>query len=197
MPKLLEVINRNVERGDLLAIHVPAYEALFRGKVGATYDNPFHQGYVSILALCLAELSKDASHAGKVDFVFDMMDETEFLELRGTWARMKRNPPSKAVKKLIGSEPIRRDDTEVVPLQGADLVAGLMWRACHGKGTAPSHVEGLKINHRALAWDEKTLLTLFNGVNRAQLQHGILYEDGERRSKRLARPRESLRASEE
>ena len=97
MPKLLDVINRNVERGDVLAIRVPAYEALFKDKVSATFDNPFHHGYASIMA----QLSMGASHVGKVDFVFDRMTDTEFLELRDTWARMKKVPPIKTLKKLI------------------------------------------------------------------------------------------------
>jgi hypothetical protein len=124
------------------------------------------------------------------------MEDTVFLELLATWKRLKKGSHYAPAKKFVGSEPLRRNDADTVPLQGADLVAGLMWRACHGKGAAPSLIEGLTINHRAFAWDEKTLPGLFAGIDSAQLEHGILYENAKARSKRLKPHRQLLREKE-
>jgi uncharacterized protein DUF3800 len=191
---LIDIINCFVERADLLVIHVEQYKAFFRGKLGATFDNPFHHGYVTIFQQCALELPD--SH-GKVDFVFDELDDTEYLELLNSYRTFKEICPDSAVKARFGEEPIRRNDEIVLPLQAADLVAGLMRRAYEGDSDALFFLKKIKIDNRAFLWDERTLGELFakSEARTLGLGLGLFYEGKKMRSKRLGDARKLLRSA--
>lgn len=189
---LIEVVNNFVERGDLLLIDVDAYKAIFPGKIGVSFDNPFHQGYVSIFQQCAVGLPDPS---GKVDFVFDEMTDTEWLELLHAYRTFKNICPDPVVKARLGEEPIRRNDEIVLPLQGADLFAGLMLRAYRGDDISRAALKKFKIPNRADLWDPPRLKELFarSDARTPGLGLGLFYEDRKARSKRLAPARKQLR----
>ncbi len=136
---LIAVINRFAERGDVLAIHVGQYKRFFGGRIGVTYDNPFQTGYVSMFQQC-AFMLPDPN--GKVDFIFDYMPDTEYLEVLAAYRTFKMVCPDPAVRARFSEEPIRRNDEEVRPLQAADLLAGLFRRAYEGKDARVARQSG-------------------------------------------------------
>lgn len=193
---LVEVINVFIERGDLLLVEVEPYKALFSGKIGVTFDSPFLQGYVSIFQQCALELPDPN---GKVDFVFDEMTDTEWLEVLGAYRSFKEICPNPAVKARLGEAPIRRNDEQVLPLQAADLFAGLMLRAFGGDDVAHATLKRITIDNRAVLWDAPKLTELFarSEARTPGLGMGIFYEERKVRSKRLASARKHLRAKKE
>jgi hypothetical protein len=156
---LLSVVNTYVVRADLLIIHVEPYQRIFGGKLGATYDNPFLQGYISIFQQIATELPPDPE--ARIDFIYDEMTDTEYLELLHAYRSFKEQCPDPTVKGRLGAEPIRRKDTEALPLQAADLVAGLFLRAFKGDHECLEHLKRLTISNRAVEWDEPKLEQLF------------------------------------
>jgi hypothetical protein len=191
---LIELINCFVERGDLLVIHVEQYKAFFRGKIGTTFDNPFHQGYIHIFQQCAVELPDPN---GKVDFVFDQLGDTEYLELLSAYRTFKEICPNPAVKKRFGEEPIRRNDEIVLPLQASDLFAGLMRRAYEGDRVSFSYLKKITIDNRAFQWDERALGELYakSQARAPGLGLELFYEGKKMRSKRLGDARKLLRSA--
>jgi len=167
---LIEIINSLVARGDLGLIHVGQYKAFFRGKIGATFDNPFHQGYMHIITQCAIHLPDPN---GKIDFVFDQIDDTQYLELLDAYRRFKEICPDPAVKRRFGQEPIRRDDKEVLPLQAADLWAGLMRHAYEGDRGAAAYLKKITVPNRCFVWDEEQLAELWGRSKARTPQLGL------------------------
>jgi hypothetical protein len=190
---LIEVINGGlVERGDLILVHVAQYKAFFGEKMGATYDNPFYQGYVHVMQQSALHLPDPE---GKIDFVFDMIDDTQYLELLKAHRRFKEICPNQDVKRRFGREPVRGDDEEVLPLQAADLWVGLMRRSYEGDNNSADLLNEITITNRCFVWDEPHLQQLLVNLQTdiPLIESGIFYESPKRRSSRLAPARNLLR----
>jgi len=190
---LIGVITRHVERADVLVLHVEPYKRLFSGKIGVIYDNPLHQGYISIIQQCALELPDPD---GRVDTIFDDMDDTQYLELLSAYRTFKAECPNPAVKARLGADPIRRSDEEVLPLQAADLFAGLMRRAYEeDDATALATLRKMGIPSRGMVWDEAKLQELLSRseARAPNLGTGLFYEERKARSKRLAPDRALLK----
>ena len=85
--ELTKVINKYVERGDLVVIHVDQYKAIFGRKIGITRDNPLFQGYIHMMAQCACFLPDTGA---KIDLVFDYIDNTHYLEVLDVHRRFKQ-----------------------------------------------------------------------------------------------------------
>lgn len=190
---LIPVINSFVERADLMVIDVPSYKSFFQGKMGITYDNPFMHGYMGTMQQISLELPDPAS---KVEFIFDEMTDTEYLELLSAYRNFVKDCPNPAVKERFSGEPQRRNDKIVLPLQAADLIAGSMLRAY--QGDRESLGRKMTITDRAVEWNKERLEELFSysSARAPGIESGIFYEDRKTRSSRLATARELLRAHE-
>jgi hypothetical protein len=194
---LIRLTNRCAERGDALAIHVDPYKDFFRGKIGVTYDSPFQAGYVCMFQQCALRLPDPDS---KVDFVFDQMSDTEYLEVLTAYRAFKLICPDPAARARFGQEPIRQSDESVLPLQAADLLAGLFRRAYEEKDArARVALKQFSIPIGALVLDAKALEELFSKSDALTpgLALGLNYEDRKMRSKRLRPLRDLLREQDE
>ncbi len=191
---LIEVINDKELnlRGDLQLIYTEPYKAHFRGRMTATYDQPFHMAYVTIFQQVALNLSDPD---GVIDWVFDEMDDTQYLELLDSYRNFKRVFPDPEIVRRLGEEPIRRDDKKVLPLQAADLWTGLMRRSCGGDTRAQAHLMKITIPNFCVVWDETTIAQLWrkNVELTPSLATGRLYEGKKQRSERLSEARKGLR----
>jgi hypothetical protein len=195
---LIGVINAHVVRGDLVLIHAEQYKAIFAKKFGITRDTPEFQGYITIMAQ-VASYMKTAE--GKIEFVFDYMADTHFLEVTEAHRKFKEVCPYPAVRDRFGSDPIRGNDKILLPLQAADLWVGLMRRSYEGDKTAQSLLKKINITDTCTVLDEPTLLNHWNrSVSQIPdlalgLELGAFYEPRKRRAARLALARKNLKSA--
>jgi len=194
---LIGVINTHVLRGDLVVIHAEQYKAIFSKKIGVTRDTPEFQGYVTIIAQAASYVQ---TSGGKIEFVFDHMDDTHFLEVVEAHRKFKEVCPFPAVRERFGSDPIRGDDKVILPLQAADLWVGLMRRSYEGDKAAQRLLKKIEITDTCTVLDEPTLLKHWNrSVSQMPdlalgLELGAFYEGKKRRSGRLATARKLLKS---
>jgi len=195
---LISVINTHVLRGDLVLIHAEQYKAIFAKRIGITRDTPEFQGYITMMAQ-VASYMKTAE--GKIEFIFDYMDDTHFLEVAEAHRKFKEVCPYPAVRDRFGSDPIRGDDKILLPLQAADLWVGLMRRSYEGDRDARSLLKKVDIPDTCRVLDEATLLKHWNrSVSQIPdlalgLEVGAFYEGKKRRSARLAPARKLLKSA--
>ena len=195
---LIGVINAHVLRGDLVITHAEQYKTIFSKKMGITRDTPEFQGYIWIMAQ-VAYYMKIAE--GKINFIFDYMDDTHFLTVVEAHRKFKEVCPFPAARQRFGSDPIRGDDKILLPLQAADLWVGLMRRSYDGDKAAQSLLKKIAITDTLTVLDEATLLKHWNGsVSQMPdlaigLELGAFYEGKKRRSARLAPARKLLRST--
>ena len=190
------VINSFVERADVAIYEDDNYRANFAGLIGATFDQPYHAAYIHIIQQCALELPDPS---GKIDFIFDDMDDTQYLELVHAYRAFKEICPVEEVKRRLGQDPIRRSDIEVLPLQAADLWAGLVRRARSFDLRAFEKIKKLKIPDRVIEFNATRLRELrTKSIERTpQLDWGKFYEEAKARSKRLKTARRKLRKKPE
>ncbi|HEX3651997.1 MAG TPA: DUF3800 domain-containing protein [Rhizomicrobium sp.] len=190
---LIPVVNEFVERGDLIVVDVAEYKAVYRNKVGVTYDQPFHIGYVSIFMQAAAHI---ADPSAKVDFVFDDVDDTALVELREAHREFSAICPAAEVKKRFGALPVTGNDEELPPLQAADLWSGIMRRAYRDRDPlAIRNLERFTIPNRCSLLDQEKITKLWDMLTGHVKKRGldeIPYEDGPARSKRLAQAKKEL-----
>jgi Protein of unknown function (DUF3800) len=195
---LIGVINAYVLRGDLVVIHAEQYKAIFAKKIGITRDTPEFQGYITIMAQ-VASYMKTVEE--KIEFIFDYIDDTHFLEVLEAHRKFKEICPFPAVREKFGSDPIRGDDKLLLPLQAADLWTGLMRRSYEGDKPAQSLLKKIDITNTCMVFDEPTLLKHWNGsVSQIpdlalRLELGVFYEPRKQRSARLASARKRLKST--
>jgi hypothetical protein len=192
---LIEIINAHVLRGDLVITHSEQYKAIFANKIGITRDTPEFQGYITIMAQ-VTSFMKTAD--GKIEFIFDYMDDTHFLEVTAAHRKFKEICPFPAVRERFGLDPTRGDDKLLPPLQAADLWVGLMRRSYQGDKDAQALLKRIDITDTCTVLDEAVLLRHWNrSVSQIPdlalgLELGALYEGKKRRSARLAPCTETL-----
>src|ERR1700720_4252015 len=92
--RLIPIINKYVERGDLIVVMTAVYEALYRRIFSRTLDSPYHFAYVSVFQQTAFHLPDPE---GKVDFVFDEMDRKQYLELVHAFESFRESCPSDEV----------------------------------------------------------------------------------------------------
>jgi hypothetical protein len=191
---LIEVINKFVERADLALIHTKAYRAFFKGKISPTHDNPFFAGYSQAL---MRAVNNVPDPGARVDFVFDEIDDTHWLEVLDAHKLLKSLEGELELVGRVGAEPMRRDDEEVLPLQAADLWAGLFRRAYGGNRGALDHLYKFQIPNAAMVLDADAIAQWYRrGLSSVPgFDIGTLYETKKQRSARLAPARKLLRSS--
>jgi hypothetical protein len=196
---LISVINAHVLRGDLVITHAEQYKAIFAKKLGVTRDTPEFQGYITTMAQ-VAYYMKDS--AGKIEFVFDYMDDTHFLEVTEAHRRFKEICPFPDAKEKFGSDPTRGDDKLLPPLQAADLWVGLMRRSYEESDkAAQTLLKKIEITDICTVLDEATLLKHWTrSVSQIPdlalgLELGAFYEGKKRRSARLKPARKLLKSA--
>jgi hypothetical protein len=195
---LIEVINAHVSRGDLVLIHAEQYKSIFAKKIGVTRDTPEFQGYITIMAQVASYMK---TSQGKIDFVFDYMDNTHFLEVIEAHREFRKICPFPAVRERFGSDPVRGDDKLILPLQAADLWVGLMRRSYEGNKSAQSLLKKINICDTCTVLDEPTLRKHWNrSLSQIPdlalgLRVGAFYEGKKQRSARLAPARKLLKAA--
>lgn len=195
---LIGVINTHVLRGDLIVIHADQYKEIFFEKIGITRDTPEFQGYITIMAQVAYYME---TSDGKIEFVFDYMSDTHFLEVLEAHRKFKVICPFPAVRERFGADPIRGDDKVILPLQAADLWVGLMRRSYEGDKAAQRLLKKIEITDTCTVLDEPTLLKHWNrSVSQIPdlalgLELGAFYEGKKWRSARLATPRRLLKSA--
>jgi hypothetical protein len=104
----------------------PAYEFIVRGKLPKQIDDPyFICFYNAILASC--NLLKKVGHEDVVDWIFDKQGPLMETQCVGWYHWVKQHMPPE-ISKYLGSTPIFRHDTELLPLKAADIYAWLVRR---------------------------------------------------------------------
>ena len=146
-------------RGDLIVIHADQYKEIFFEKIGITRDTPEFQGYITIMAQVAYYME---TSDGKIEFVFDYMSDTHFLEVLEAHRKFKVICPFPAVRERFGADPIRGDDKVILPLQAADLWVGLMRRSYEGDKAAQRLLKKIEITDTCTVLDEPTLLKHWN-----------------------------------
>src|SRR3954453_22200622 len=129
------------------------------------------------------------------------MNDTHFLEVVEAHREFKKICPFPAGRERFGSDPVRGDDKVILPLQAADLWAGLMRRSYEGDKSAQSLLKKIDICDTCTVLDEPILRKRWN---RSVLQMpdlalglrvGAFYEGKKQRSARLAPARKLLRSA--
>jgi hypothetical protein len=129
-----KIVERHVLYGVACVIETQEFEFAFKGKISRTLDNPFFAAYWTLMAATIKEQGSRGDDS-KEDFVFDEETKTIELELRQMWMRAKELRPRPGLSERMGNEPIFRNDEDVLPLQGADMLA---WYVRRGYAEAAS-----------------------------------------------------------
>ena len=187
----IEIINDVQPRGTLQLIHTSAYQEFYQGKMNATHDSPFQMGYVAAFQT-LANWYVDPDDV--IDWVFDEMDDTQYLEILASYRRFKAYC-GPAVARRLGQEPIRGNDENLKPLQAADLLAGLWRRTYLGDDKARKYFKKIDIPLNPIVWDKAMLSEVWekNLAANPDLPTGRFYEGRKERSARLSGARARLR----
>lgn len=190
----IRVINDHVARGDSCITEVAEYEIYFKGLMGATHDKPVHFGYMHTIQQCALHLPDPE---GEIIFVFDDMDDTQYLELLTAFRRFKEVCPDANVKRRLVAEPTRGDDKQLRPLQAADLWTSVIRAAAAQDPTAKSYLKQIEIPNRGFLWDMENLAQLLSkSVQRfPAITSGRYYEDRKSRSRRLKKARRTLKGN--
>lgn len=189
----IEIINDVAPLGALQLIHTSAFQEFYQGKMNPTYDSPFQMGYVLALQqLALWRLAPD----DVIDWVFDDMDDTQYLEILESYRHFKATCPDADVVRRLGREPIRDNDKNVRPLQAADLFAGLWRRTYQGDAEVRKYFDKIDIAFNPVVWDKNKLAEVWaeNLAINPELPTRALYEGPKERSARLSKARASLRS---
>jgi hypothetical protein len=161
IPHLLEVIRRNAMGCLSMAFYHEDFNAILKGKFNKEHDL---MTYIAALFLfqTIEKWQEYLSLDEKMDFILDEDDAvSDAFESR--WTTLYGGLPD-GVKRRIAGRPTHLKDEDHPPLQGADLIAGLIHR------TYKANKEGRAVNLKL--W--KTLCEMPNPVyrliDREQLQ---------------------------
>jgi hypothetical protein len=124
---LIEIINKHATCCAAFAVETEDYlEAFGNKKIAKTMDEPcFHAHTCFIINMLVKHY--ELGLQGKVDFIFDSINDRELTEIWSVWDRSKRLAPPWILRRM-GRRPIYEDDEQVLPLQAADLVASALAR---------------------------------------------------------------------
>jgi hypothetical protein len=156
-----------------------------------------YAGYLHIIAQSASALSQREDE-GTIAYIFDEIHSTQFQELLQAFREAKTlYNDIKPIRDRLGDEPQMRDDKLVVPLQAADLWAGLVrWAAEDALSWIPGEyplarkwLGSMKIPNRAFYWDDKNIEGFFDRAKENNPKFGTEYESAKQRSKRLKRLR--------
>ncbi len=195
LPRLIQCLNRYVTFGTCTLVHVDKYIEYFRNMVSISFDSAFHHAYMHT-AIAAAQYAA-ANHPGTViDYVFDEIGDTEFLELRTGLRLFKKHSPTRDIADCINPEITCRDDKVIKPLQGADLIAGAIRRSYEdGDKNAKALLRQITFPGDGHVWDEKVLASFFLTMTERSRYFGFFYEGGKERSKRLKPQRKALKSN--
>ena len=189
---LIPVVNEFAERGDLIVVDVAAYKRIYANTIGATYDQPFHFGYVAIF---LQIAGRIADPNAKINFVFDELDDTHLVELRSAHRHFTAACPVEEVKRRFGALPTTENDEQLSPLQAADLWVGIMRRAALRDQQATKDLYRFTIPNQCSLFDGERIAKLWADLKAHVKEMGIekiRYEDHAARSKRIAPDKREL-----
>jgi hypothetical protein len=119
---LVNVIGEHKPFGFASAMPNALYREIFGGLPDRTIHYPYFVSFYGIIAQLVEYLSSIGSEE-KVDFIFDTQHGQMDKVLASWEAFLSLAPP--AARKIMGDPPIFRDDKRTLPLQAADLIAGL------------------------------------------------------------------------
>jgi hypothetical protein len=198
--ELWGILNKYATRGDLAVVHNSTYRSIFDGTLGKTHDNPLHFGYMNTLLMSTKEIAESEA-PGPIDFIFDDMDDTQYLEIIQAFRQLKTTHDIPlGVRACLGEDPIRRNDKKLLPLQAADLWAGIMRHAF--QQITPVHpkmnpitdelLRSAGIPNRAFVWDFERLAKIRTGLAAKIPFFGTRHETRKERSKRLKQLRNDL-----
>lgn len=102
----------------------PIYDKVVKGRVPESIDNPYFLLFFHVILSVIAFMDR-AGLDGTVDFVFDEQGPIGTVAL-GWYQFIKDSVPSLGSR--LGSTPIFRDDSHVLPLKAADLYAWQIMR---------------------------------------------------------------------
>jgi hypothetical protein len=113
------IMKRAIYRIDSVVAR-PNYDAYVRGKLPREIDDPYFLCFYNVI-LCTASFMNRANIEGTVDFVFD---EQGPIGLKSNdWYWWVKSHVGEDIRKRMGSSPIFRSDSAVLPLKAADLFA--------------------------------------------------------------------------
>jgi len=114
------------------------YEIAVKGKLQPEIDSPYFVLFYNVI-LSFARFMEQARIEGTVDWVFDEQGKigTECVAWY-SWIR-EQAPPE--LKRRLGSTPIFRSDTKVLPLKAADIFAWQIRRHCNDE-----QPQGIELN---------------------------------------------------
>lgn len=117
-----EIVRKHVIAGGGAAVRKQDYEEIIRGKVSKRFDSPYFVCFVSAITILVKHLDA-LGFKDKMDFVFD--EDTIERKVRPLFDGFKEWPWEFSDR--LGSLDYR-SDKEVLPLQSADLIAGIARR---------------------------------------------------------------------
>jgi len=97
-----------------------------------TMKTPYAMLFHNTVAITLEQVSKLGIYGDQVDFVFDR--ENELFDNANTLLRNVRPIMKPELSGLLG-DAVQRDEDKVLPLQAADLIAGLSKDQCNDEST--------------------------------------------------------------
>ena len=118
--QLLTVIKRHVILGVHCAISHDAYHLLVSGKLARQLDRTYVLAFYFIMIEMLAFLHL-SNWNERINFVFDEQGKDAVYALAAYDAFLRF--AQEEIRPLIGDRPIHRRDSDVLPLQAADLLA--------------------------------------------------------------------------
>jgi hypothetical protein len=101
-------------------LHQGNYRNIIKGKIPLELDSPYFLLFYQVI-LSAARLADLVGWDGTIDWIFDEQGKIGTAANNWYWWIKERARPN--LKRRLGSTPIFRDDTKVLPLKAADLFA--------------------------------------------------------------------------
>ena len=171
---LYEIIDKYVSFEVSAVVHLGPFKRIFgNGVLPKAAANPYYHA----ISLLISGVAREQIRQGmpeKIDFIFDeqVMEQGRFLAV---WDDIVRDAPPD-VKPMIGSTPVFKKDTDVLPLQAADLEAWWLrkrWREkLTGEAEQPYPWQPAAIPGVTNIFDEEKIKESYEKIFRAHWEQG-------------------------
>jgi len=204
--RLIEIINKNVTCGAAFVVQTKPFQNALSKVATKTLDIPAFHAHAQFIWTMMRKHS-DLGIEGKIDFIFDKIDETELMEIRRMWELWKEQGPYLPTWFIsrMGRKPIDDNDDRMLPLQAADLAASVLARSIrdHARGISPqnslaaSWLARLTVPVGSGSWGSEMLRLTHDRIASDMRRYGATYETGKMRSARLNGYRKKASASDD
>ncbi|HVA63994.1 MAG TPA: DUF3800 domain-containing protein [Terriglobales bacterium] len=118
--ELVDVINKWTLIRVSCVMRKSGYDAIVRGRVPSGIDSPYFLEFYTVM-VCVAEFMERCGLSGKVDWVFD--DQGQLGHEVNRYYEAIRAVAAPHIRERLGASPIFRNDTQMLPLKAADMLA--------------------------------------------------------------------------